>query len=250
MHRTIRSGSYDIHANVVEGRQPTVIFCGGFMSDMAGTKAMALDTWCRERGQGFARFDYSGHGESGGKFEDGTIGQWLGDTLSVIDGLTEGPVILVGSSMGGWVMLLAALARPVRVTGLVGIASAPDFTDELLWGEMSPEEQAELMDSGRIEQPSDYDDEPYIITRRLVEEGRRHLLLGDTIHIHCPVRLLHSLDDPDVPWETSLRIMRQLSHDDVRLILLKDAGHRVSRPEDLALVMDSLEGLLGSAGTR
>ena len=140
------------------------------MSDMAGTKAMALDTWCRERGQGFARFDYSGHGESGGKFEDGSIGQWLEDTLSVIDGLTEGPVILVGSSMGGWIMLLAALARPVRVTGLVGIASAPDFTDELLWGEMSPAEQAELMDSGRIEQPSEYDDEPYVITRRLVRK--------------------------------------------------------------------------------
>ena len=244
MHRIIRSGAVEIHANVVDGGKPTVVFCGGFKSDMAGTKALALDTWCRERGQGFVRFDYSGHGESGGSFEDGTIGQWLADTLSVIDGLTEGPVILVGSSMGGWIMLLAALARPVRVTGLVGIASAPDFTDDLLWGDLSPAEQAGLMDSGRIELPSEYGDEPYVITRRLVEEGRRHLLLDDVIQIHCPVRLLQSLDDPDVPWETSLRLMRQLSHDDVRLTLLKDAGHRVSRPEDLALILDTLGDLL------
>ena len=244
MHRIIRSGTVEIHANVVDGRKPTVVFCGGFKSDMAGTKALALDTWCRERGQGFVRFDYSGHGESGGNFEDGSIGQWLADTLSVIDGLTEGPVILVGSSMGGWIMLLVALARPVRVTGLVGVASAPDFTDELLWGDLSPAEQAGLMDSGRIELPSEYGDEPYVITRRLVEEGRRHLLLDDAIQIHCPVRLLHSLDDPDVPWETSLRLMRQLSHDDVRLTLLKDAGHRVSRPEDLALILGTLGDLL------
>ena len=234
-----------VRANRLKGKTPTVVFCGGFRSDMAGTKAMMLDDWCRERGQGYLRFDYSGHGESDGAFEEGTIGQWLDDTLEVIDRLTVGPLLLVGSSMGGWIMLLAALARPDRVAGLVGIASAPDFTEELLWNNLTSEQQDALEKDGRIELPSDYSDDPHVITRGLITEGRNHLLLANRIRLNCPVRLLHSLDDSDVPWKISLRAMRQIDHNDVRLSLLKDAGHRISRPQDLQQILDTVEGLLG-----
>ena len=234
-----------VRANRLKGRSPTVVFCSGFRSDMAGTKAMMLDAWCRERDQGFLRFDYSGHGESDGTFEEGTIGRWLDDTLEVIDRLTVGPLLLVGSSMGGWITLLAALARPDRVAGLVGIASAPDFTEELLWRNLTREQQDTLEKDGRIELPSDYTDDPHVITQGLVTEGRNHLLLPNPIQLQCPVRLLHSLDDPDVPWEISLRAMQQIDHSDVRLSLLKDAGHRISRPQDLQQILVTVEGLLG-----
>ncbi len=248
MHHIIHSGPYQIHVNHLEGHDPTVVFCGGFRSDMSGTKAMALEAWCRQQSRGFLRFDYSGHGESSGDFIDGTIGQWCADTLSVIDQSTQGPLVLVGSSMGGWIMLLAALARPTRVAGLLGIASAPDFTEELLWDTMSLAEQQQLMQSGQTELPSDHGDDPVPITWRLVEEGRQHLLLGGSIPMDCPVRLVHSLDDPDVPWEVSLRLLRQIAHDDVHLTLLKDAGHRVSRPTDLSVILDQLNGLVHLAG--
>ncbi len=222
-----------------------MIFCGGFMSDMTGTKAQHLETFCTQcHSVGYVRFDYSGHGQSEGRFVDGTIGQWRSDTLAVIDQLTSGPVILVGSSMGGWIMLLAALSRPERVQGLVGIASAPDFTEELLWNRMSAEMQARLLQDGRIEQPSEYGAEPYIITRELVEEGRQHLLLGDSIGITCPIRLIHSTDDPAVPHEFSERIMRQVGSEDIAMSLLSDAGHRVSRDEDLIVIESGLQDLL------
>ena len=233
-----------LRAHRVAGKSPTVVFCGGFRSDMSGTKAMMLDAWCRNRSQGYLRFDYSGHGVSDGSFEEGTIGQWVKDTLAVIDELTDGPLLLVGSSMGGWIMLLAALSRPGRIAGLVGIASAPDFTEELLWEGLSTPQRNRLLQNGRIELPSDYADDPNTITLGLIEEGRGHLLLRDRIPVQCPVRLLHSLDDRDVPWEHSLRMMQRIDHDDVRLTLLKDAGHRMSRPEDLRQIALALQQLL------
>ena len=243
VHR-VDAGGRVLRADMLPGASPTVVFCCGFRSDRSGTKAMTLDAWCGQRGQGYLRYDYSGHGESDGAFEDGTIGQWLADTLAVIDNLTTGPLLLVGSSMGGWIMLLTALARPHRICGLVGIASATDFTQDLLWNDLSDIQRNALERDGRIELPSDYSDDPHVITRELISEGRNHLLLDKPIALHCPVRLLHSLDDPDVPWETSLRTMQRIDNDNVRLILFKDAGHRMSRPEDLHQILLAVGNLL------
>ncbi len=239
-----RSGRYTIRAHRIEGSSPTVVFCGGFRSDMTGTKATALDAWCRDRGQGFVRFDYTGHGESDGEFEAATIGQWLQDTLAVIDDLTAEPLVLVGSSMGGWIMLLAAQQRPERIAGLVGIASAPDFTERLLWAGLDEGQQKALTETGRLSLRSDYLDNPTIVTTTLISEGRQHLLLNGPLDIPCPIRLLHSLDDPDVPWQLSLEIQQRVTHGDVQLTLLKDAGHRMSRSEDIALILDTTGQLL------
>ncbi len=205
---------------------------------------MALDAWCRQRGQSYVRFDYSGHGESDGDFERGRIGQWLQDTLAVIDSLTTGPLVLAGSSMGGWIMLLAALQRPDRIAGLVGIASAPDFTQRVLWPGLDTGQLDSLEREGRIALPSAYMDEPTIITADLLAEARHHLLLEDAIDIRCPIRLLHSLDDPDVPWRLSLEVQRMAASDDVRLTLLKDAGHRISRPQDIDLILQTIGNLI------
>ena len=186
------------------GRAPTVVFLGGFRSDMTGTKAVALEAWVAARGQAFVRFDYLGHGQSSGRFEDGTIGRWLDDSLAVLDRLTDGPLVLVGSSMGGWLSLLAARARPERLAGLVLIAAAPDFTERLLLAGLSAADQATLQREGRLERPSQYSPEPSVFTWKLIEEGRRHLLLDKPLALPCPVRLLHGQSDPDVPWEYSL----------------------------------------------
>lgn len=220
------------------------MFLGGFMSDMTGTKATALEAFCKARGQAFLRFDYFGHGASTGAFRDGTIGRWRDDALAVIDRLTEGKLILVGSSMGGWIMLLAALARPERVAALVGIAPAPDFTEDLLWPSFSPEEQRRLLAEGAITIASQYDPRGYIVSRRLIEEGRNHLLLSRTIDIACPVRLLHGMKDEDVPWKTSLRLAERLASEDVRVTLVKNGDHRLSTEADLALLQRTLEELL------
>ena len=214
-------------------QQPGLMFLGGFMSDMTGRKALTLEAFARRRGQTFLRFDYRGHGASSGRFEDGTIGDWRDDALTVLDRLTEGPQILVGSSMGGWIMLLLALARPERIAGLVGIAAAPDFTEDLMWGRASEQERAALLRDGRVLQPSDYSEEPYVITARLIEEARGHLLLRGPLPIRCPLRLLHGLEDADVPWQTALRLSDVLESRDVELTLVKGAGHRLSEPEDL-----------------
>jgi pimeloyl-ACP methyl ester carboxylesterase len=214
----------------------TIVFLGGFKSDMTGSKATALDDFCNARGLGFLRFDYSGHGASGGDFLDGTISRWAADALAVIDRLTGGPLILVGSSMGGWIMLLAALARRDRVRGLVGIAAAPDFTEDLIWRGLSGTDQHRLMTHGRLEQPSEYSADPYVITRALIEDGRRHLLLGGSIDLDMPVRLLHGMADPDVPYRHALRLAEKLASRDVRITLVKDGDHRLSRPGDLALI--------------
>jgi pimeloyl-ACP methyl ester carboxylesterase len=192
------------------------------------------------------RFDYSGHGTSGGQFEQGTIGRWAADALAIIDQVSEGPLVLVGSSMGGWIALLAASARPERVAALIGIAAAPDFTEVLMWQAMSFEQRITLMSKGVLDVPSQYGD-PYPITRALIEDGRNHLLLHEAIAINCPVRLLHGQCDPDVPWEFALRIADQLTGRDVRVILVKDGDHRLSRPQDLALLRQTLATLLGEA---
>ncbi len=228
------------------GRGPGVVFLGGFNSDMTGTKAKALDGFCAARGQAFLRFDYSGHGTSGGAFADGTIGRWAADAACVLDALTEGPQVLVGSSMGGWIaLLLAARLRPARVAALVGIAAAPDFTARIAEG-LSAEARAAIARDGVWHRPSAYGD-PYPITRALLEEGRDHLLLPTPpIPIAVPVRLLHGQRDPDVPWELALRVAAAVAGPDVQVILVKDGDHRLSRPEDLALLTRTLAPLLGA----
>ena len=211
---------------------------------MSGTKATFLDEFCAARALGYVRFDYSGHGESSGRFEEETIGTWVEDAVAIIDRATEGPLILVGSSMGGWIMLLAALARPKRIAGLVGLAPAPDFTEALIWNAMTDDERDRLLQTGRLEMPSDYSEEPTIITRTLIEEGRRHLLLSAPIGIRCPVRLLHGMADPDVPYRLSLELAERIVSNDVRVNLIKKGDHRLSRADDLALLGRTIEELL------
>ncbi len=228
----------------LSGREPTVVFLPGFGSDMSGEKATSLATFCSNVGQAMLRFDYSGHGESDGRFEEGTIGQWTDDALAVMDAVSAGPLLLVGSSMGGWIALLAALARPERVAGIVGIAAAPDFTEILMWQSMTFEERDRLMADGVVFAPNRYGP-PTPITRALIEDGRKHLLLDRPIPLTCPVRLLHGQNDQDVPWELSLRIAERLESTDVHVILVKDGEHRLSRPADLALLHRTLAPLLG-----
>jgi pimeloyl-ACP methyl ester carboxylesterase len=228
------------------GTLPGIVFLGGFRSDMTGSKALFLEDYCRRRGCAFVRFDYFGHGASSGEFAEGTIGRWREDAIGVIDSLTTGPQVLVGSSMGGWVMLLAALARPGRIAGLVGIAGAPDFTEELLWPRLSPAQRDEIIERGRVILPSSYDPAGYLYTRALVEDGRRHLLLQEPIALDMPVRLLHGLADESVPWQLSLRLAERLTGRDVALTLVKDGDHRLSTPPDLARLAQTLDALVGS----
>lgn len=220
------------------GAGPSLIFLPGYMSDMEGGKATALDAWAESRGRALLRFDYGGCGASAGAFESQTLADWRDDSIAAIDFL-EGPVVLVGSSMGGWLMLLAALARPDRVRGLVGIAAAPDFT---AWG-FSDAEKEEIVSSGRLEQASPYGESPYVTTRAFWESGEALGLLGAEIAIDCPVRLLHGLDDRDVPWRISVELMARLRSTDVRTILVKDGDHRLSRPADIALLIETVERL-------
>ena len=231
----------------VEGSGPAIVFLPGFKSDMTGDKATMLAACCAAHGRAMLRFDYAGHGSSGGRFEDGTIGSWLGDALAAIDRLIEGKLILVGSSMGGWIALLAALARPERVAALIGIAAATDFTETLMWEAMTFEERRTLERDGVLRVASEYG-EPYPVTRALIEEGRSHRLLGGPIPLACPVRLLHGQRDPDVPWELSLQTAAQITSEDVQVLLVKDGDHRLSRPSDLALLRRTLAGLLGEDG--
>ncbi len=225
------------------GAGPTVVFLPGFRSDMTGDKATALAAYCAARGQAMLRFDYSGHGGSGGRFESGTIGQWLADTLTVLDRLTEQNLILVGSSMGGWLALLAAIRRPERMAAVIGIAAAPDFTERLMWQAMTFEERARILRDGILHVPNRYG-EPTPITSALIQDGRAHLLLESPIPLDCPIRLLHGQADPDVPWETALSIAERVTSRDVEIILIKDGDHRLSRPGDLALLRRTLAALL------
>jgi pimeloyl-ACP methyl ester carboxylesterase len=226
------------------GRTPGVVFLGGFMSDMTGTKAEALDRFCTARSQAYVRFDYFGHGASSGAFKDATVGRWEADALAVLDELTEGPQVLVGSSLGGWIMLLAARARPERVRALVGIAAAPDATEDLMWAELGSEQRETLLRDGFLRLPSQYGTEGYVYTRTLIEEGRRHLVMRAPIPLSCPVRLLHGMRDPDVPWRTSIALAEKLESRDIAVTLVKDGDHRLSTEENLALLARTLEPLL------
>ena len=225
------------------GAPPGIVFLAGFRSDMTGTKALFLEEYCRRRGQAYVRFDYFGHGASSGDVASGTIGRWRDDAVAVIDSLTEGPQILVGSSMSGWIMLLAALARPGRIAALVGIAAAPDFTEELLWPRLSPEQRRAIEEQGAVTLPSDHDPAGYLYTRALIEDGRRHLLLGGPVPLEIPVRLLHGLADASVPWRLSLRLAERLTSRDVAVTLVKNGDHRLSSGPDLARLALTLDGL-------
>lgn len=226
------------------GRAPTVVFLSGFASHMGGTKATHLERWCREQGQAYLRLDYQGHGASSGTFEDGTVGVWAGDALAVIDEVTDGELLLVGSSMGAWIMLIAARRLGERVSALVGIASAPDFTEELIHAQLTGEQRAKLNTEGRLERASPYDQGQNVVTLRMIENGREYLQLGEVIPIECPVRLIHGLEDPDVPWEISLRLCDRLDSEDVRVILVKGGGHRMSSPAHLELLTGTVAELL------
>jgi pimeloyl-ACP methyl ester carboxylesterase len=226
-----------------KGAGPGLVWLGGFKSDMGGTKAVALDGWAAAHGRACVRFDYSGHGESGGRFVDGTISRWHEESLAVFEAFCEGPQILVGSSMGGWIaLLLARELRRVRrpagpvaasIAGLVLIAPAVDFTEALMWRRFPDEIKREIETTGVWERPSQYSEQPYQITRGLIEDGRRNLLLDGLIETGCPVRILQGVQDPDVPWDHAVELVSRLAQDDVVLTLVKDGDHRLSRPEDI-----------------
>jgi pimeloyl-ACP methyl ester carboxylesterase len=225
------------------GAAPGLLWLGGFNSDMKGTKAHALDEWAAERGRACVRFDYSGHGESGGRFVDGTIGRWLEDSVAVFEQFCVGPQVVIGSSMGGWIALLLAREvakrpRNASLAGLVLIAPAPDFTEELMWKAFSPEIRQQIETTGVWLRPSPYDDgAPYPITRTLIEEGRNHLLLGGSIDVGYPVHILQGGQDPDVPWQHAFALTHRLPADDVVLTMIQDGDHRLSRPQDIARIM-------------
>jgi pimeloyl-ACP methyl ester carboxylesterase len=245
-----------IAVRATEGASQTtsagLVWLGGYKSDMQGTKAVAIADWAANKGRACVRFDYSGHGESGGAFTDGTISRWLAESLMVFDACCRGPQILIGSSMGGWLALL--LIRELRrrppplpppqagedkadaaasVAGVVLIAPAVDFTEELMWKRFTPEIKRELAETGLWKRPSQYADEPYLVTRQLIEDGRNHLLLGGMIETGCAVRILQGVEDPDVPWQHAKALVARLACDDVVLTLIKDGDHRLSRPEDI-----------------
>ena len=223
----------------VLGRQPTLVFLPGYKSDMQGGKAQALAAWATDQGVGMLRLDYSGCGESEGAFEDGTLDIWRDDVLTVIAQADIGPLILIGSSMGGWLMLLVAEALGKQVTAMVGIAAAPDFTD---W-DFDAADRATIAATGRIERPSDYGYEPMVITQGFWQSGQSNLRLTHIVEIDCPVRLIHGQCDPDVPWETSVKLAQLLRSSDVQTILLKDGDHRLSRDQDIALLIDTIAKL-------
>jgi len=226
-----------------KGAAPGLFWLGGFNSDMQGTKALALDAWAAEQNRACVRFDYSGHGESGGAFRDGTIGRWLEESVAVFRRFCAGPQVAIGSSMGGWLALLLARELGRRrgigratLAGLVLIAPAPDFTEELMWKGFSPEARHEIETTGVWLRPSQYG-EPYPITRALIEEGRQHLLLGSAIEVGCPVRILQGAQDPDVPWQHAFALTHRLPSDDVVLTMIQDGDHRLSRPQDIARII-------------
>lgn len=219
----------------IDGQGPGVVFLGGFSSDMTGTKAVYLEDWAKENGRAFLRFDYSGHGESSEDFVDGCIGDWAEDAEQAIRELTDGPQILVGSSMGGWMSCLMAKRIPERIAGIVGIAAAPDFTEDSMWAWMDQKQKKELAEKGVVYIPNDYD-EPYPITQRLIEDGRNQLVLREPLEFPFPVRLLHGTEDADVSTDVALRLLDHATGDDIRLTLVKGADHRFSDPRCLRLI--------------
>ena len=227
----------------VAGAGPTVVWLGGFRSDMAGAKAQALADWALASGRAYVRFDYFGHGESSGDFADGTITRWREDALAVLDELVEDQAVLVGSSMGGWISCLAAAAVPERIKALVLIAPAPDFTEKLMAPEMTEADRAELAQTGVWLRPSDYG-EPYPITRELLEDGARWSILPEPVNVHAPVRILQGGADPDVPWRHALELAQALRSQDVVFTLIKDGDHRLSRPQDIARLIEALDEVI------
>lgn len=223
--------------------RPTVVFLGGLKSDMEGTKAVHLEAWARARGQSFLRFDYSGHGESAGRFEDGCIGDWHEDTLAAVNALTKGPLVVVGSSMGGWQALLLARAMPGRIRGLVTIAAAPDFTEDSYWAGFSEAQKRALEEVGQLELPSDYM-EPYVITRRMIEDGRKRLVLRDPLVLDFPVRFLQGTEDTAVSPQTALRLLDHAEGPDMRLLMVKGKDHRFSDEDCLKLIEMHVEAVL------
>lgn len=246
--QVLEKGGARIAYHRTPGRLPGVVFLGGFMSDMTGTKAMALEARCRAAGRAYLRFDYSGHGQSSGAFIEGTIGGWARDAVTVVDELTEGPQILVGSSMGGWIMILAARERPERIAGLVGVAAAPDFTEDLVSLWMTKEQQAALAREGVVYLPDDDGNPVYPFTRELIEDGKRNLVLRGEIPLACPVALIHGMDDREVPYDMSLRLAEALASKDVTVTLVKDGGHRMSEPDQLAFLFAALDHVIARAG--
>ena len=235
-----------------DGETPGIVWLGGFRSDMLGTKAEKLDRWAHEHGRAFTRHDYSGHGESGGSFADGTISRWLGESLAVFRARTVGPQILVGSSMGAWIALrmvqeLHAAGEGARVDGLLLLAPAPDFTTELMEPELSESQRRDLARKGFFEEHSDYSSEPNVYTRALFEDGAANRVMVGRIDTHCPVHILQGMADPDVPYAHALRLVEHLPADDVTLSLIRDGDHRLSRPQDLAMIVAALEGLVERA---
>jgi pimeloyl-ACP methyl ester carboxylesterase len=239
-----RKDGASIAYHKLTGTAPGIVFLGGLHSDMTGNKALYLEDYCRRRGQAFVRFDHFGHGGSSGDASMGTIGRWAEDAIAVLDSLTQGQQILVGSSMGGWLMLLAALARPARIDALVGVAAAPDFTEDPLWPRLDAAQRRDLQDGGAITLPSEYDPAGYTYRLSLFEDGKRHLVMTDAIALDCPVRLLHGIDDKSVPWQTSQSLAERLDSRDVVVSLVKHGDHRLSREPDLARLGRTLDELL------
>lgn len=219
-----------------DGNGPGIVFLGGFRSNMMGTKALHLEAWAKRQGRAFLRLDYSGHGQSSGDFIDGCIGDWAQDVRAVLTQLTSGPHIIVGSSMGGWIALLLAREMPERFAGFVGLAAAPDFTEDEMAAHFSPQQTAQMKEHGSIELPSDYADEPYIITRRLIEDGRKHLVLRSPLPVPFAMRLIHGTHDNDVPISCALRLLQHAESPDARLLLLKGANHSLSDASSLAVI--------------
>lgn len=230
-----------------DGSGPGVVFLGGFSSDKEGIKARYLEEWAQRRGRAYLRFDYSGHGQSSGDFRDGSIGAWAEDAAAIIGSLTDGPQILVGSSMGAWIALLLAREMPDKVAGIVTIAGAPDFTEDQLWASFSNDERQRLLTAGQIEQPSEYSEEPYLITRHLIEDGRKHLVLRAPLRLPVPARLLHGEADADVDPLVSLRLLAHADCPDMRLTLVKGADHRFSDPDCLAMIVHAVEDVSARA---
>jgi pimeloyl-ACP methyl ester carboxylesterase len=241
---TIETRRIAVHPR--SGDSPGLFWLGGFKSDMQGTKAQALDRWAQAHGRACLRFDYSGHGESGGDFKDGTIGRWLAESLAVYTTLAKGPQVVIGSSMGGWLALL--LARALRekksgppIAGMVLIAPAVDFTEELMWKHFPDAVKREIEDKGLWLRPSEYGEGPYPITKNLIEDGRKHLMLGGLIEPGCPVHILQGVQDPDVPWRHAVELVSRFARDDVVLTLIKDGDHRLSRPEDIERLLAAVK---------
>jgi len=249
----IGTDSRTIAVRMRHGQGPGLFWLGGFKSDMQGSKAQALDAWAGENGRACLRFDYSGHGESSGDFLDGTIGRWLEESVAVFSAFCRGPQVVIGSSMGGWLALLlsrelrrraeAAQSAPASIAGLVLIAPAVDFTEELMWKRFPAAIRNEIEQKGAWQRPSAYSDEPYLITRKLIEDGRNHLLLGGLLETGCPVRILQGVQDEDVPWQHAVELVSRLARDDVVLTLVKDGDHRLSRPEDIERLIQAVSEL-------